>query len=778
MEKIKDLIKIVGDENKRYIYDLIETDQMELLNHEGLNEITIFDIIKQIKEFEVVYPDGLVKYVERAKTLLKKSERATNKYANCMIEQPDNLTKIKFQWKNSCPQFNECSDTDNKLYMHSLYVETNKNGVNTSSSISNNTNEDSFDEGTVLACNSFSLTEEGSTPVTNTSTDEIVQTDQYSKNGVILPSEMRSMNKEEEDERVAAISAVSSSSYASPSCGVLPPNISVIEEYIYYENIGLQEIDRVCFILLAGGLGERLNHKDIKLKLITDVVSEKTYIEYYCNYLKAFQDFIKKNKNKEIDIPFIIMLSDDTYEKTIDFFQCNKYFFLKKSQIYFLKQKKVFCFKDNEAHLDFIYKNNTFYFSKKPHGHGDIHSLINKHIEIDDLVRKGYKYLYFFQDTNALAIKVLFVCLGVTIKKELHMNFLAISRKPGEEIGAICKCTSTDTCMNVVNIEYNLLGSIIEQTNNKELVDTEGYSLYPGNTGAILFEITKYNEILKKTKGIVPEYMNPKYTDNTRQYFMHPTRVESMMQDFAYLYFSHEKGTEWNAEGPESKGKKKIIINKNKSSPDRQNGNSNGNCCCNANYRYSRVGVTQLDRALCFSAVKNNSFNAQRKTQNNNVHPECIYSAEADLYYSNCAFIELACTYNRKNFNMGKMDNKTFNGVRYCMPPKVLIEPQFAFTLTQLINKIKGNILISNNSTLWIKSDTIITNLYLDGTLVIERLNAEDSTSTPFILDQSLYIKNRGYELVPLHHKSNDHPDNLKMRGYKLVKREALIISG
>ncbi|CAD2098967.1 UTP--glucose-1-phosphate uridylyltransferase, putative [Plasmodium vinckei brucechwatti] len=761
MGKIYELIKKIDNPDvKKYIEYLIKADQTDLINHEGLNEENIFDIIKQIKEFENEYPGGLIKYVEKAKMLFKKSQNETDQYANYIIEHPDNIVKINFHLKDLLSQGNvdnkvpdiyspkkselnnyeknikkfELSHFNNNGHVADIknkfkYLDKNATLPIDISLLENNKISDTINEKKCILNTTFDF--DG---------DNFKKGKKHYKEFKEMDSKKcktQCKNNEVEEDNIES-------------------NISSIEKYLYYEKIGLEYIDKVCFILLAGGLGERLNYNDIKLKLLTSIISEKSYIEYYCNYLKSFQDFIKKNKNKEIDIPFIIMLSDDTYESAIKFLEENNYFSLKKKQIYLLKQRNVLCFKNNKSHLDYIYKNNTFYLSKKPHGHGDIHTLIKKHIQLDDFIQKGYKYLYFFQDTNALAMKVLFAFLGVSIEKQLDMNFLAISRKPGEEIGTICKLTNSEKTIDVVNIEYNIFESILKNLSKKDVVDKDGCSLYSGNTNSLIFEIRKYNEILKKTNGIVPEYINPKYLDDTKQNFSSPARIECMMQDFVYLYFTKNSN---QTEGKEEIQEKNGDENKNKNE-----------------YEYSnKVGVTELNRILCFSAVKNNRIIAKKKIQKN-IHPECIYSAEADLYYSNCAFIELACTYNKKKNNLEKMGIQFMNGTPYIMPPKVLIEPQFAFTLTQLISKIKGDITIKNNSTLWIKSDAIVTNLYLDGALIIENTNKEPNNS-PIILEENLFIKNQGFQIVEHLEKSKNISDNSDIRDYKLEKRAVLVIS-
>ncbi|CAA9988664.1 UTP--glucose-1-phosphate uridylyltransferase, putative [Plasmodium knowlesi strain H] len=760
MHKIDELIKTISDEDRRYIEDLIETGQTELLNHEGINERNILDIIKQIKEFELVYPDGLRTYVERAKTLMKKSEKKMHKFAHCVIERPDNLIKIKFPWDDMIPQFGGNNREEKRIYVQDGYCDGKEDPFNVSTSTSNESSVEYDANGTFTQDGNFvSLSEGETTPLSQ----RTISHRELSTTGIpTTPLSSASSNGQAYDPNLYRSSYLSlcdetkgkkQNKTKTQQENQESETIEQIEQYLHYEQIGLSQIDRVCFVLLAGGLGERLNHKDIKLKLLTNLVSEKTYIEYYCNYLKVFQEYIKREKNKEVEIPFIIMLSDDTYEETVTFLRKNNFFTLKENQMYFLKQKKVLCFKDSEAHIDFVFQNESFIFSKKPHGHGDIHSLIRKYINLDDLIEEGYRYLYFFQDTNALAMKVLFACLGVSIEKELHMNFLAISRNPGEEIGAICNLIDEDNCKRVVNIEYNFLESILTGSGGQELVDEDGFSLFPGNTSSILFEMKTYNELLKRTNGVVPEYVNPKYADHERKHFVRATRVECMMQDFAFLYYSGGR------EGP---GERSYEMGMNIRSYVSKRG---------------RVGVTHLDRCLCFSPVKNDSTKAKRKVQSG-IHPECMFSAEADLYYNNCAFLQLACLYNRKIFLLDELEMKTFKGVGYFLPPKVLLEPQFAFTLTDLIKKVTGNISISRSSTLWVKSDALIQNLHLDGALIIGGVNSEEGVALPVILEKNLCVRNRGDQFLPLSGIEDENSQQLQIRGYKLVRREVLMISG
>lgn len=69
-----------------------------------------------------------------------------------------------------------------------------------------------------------------------------------------------------------------------------------------------------------------------------------------------------------------------------------------------------------------------------------------------------------------------------------------------------------------------------EKWNEKgDIPDESGFSHFPGNTNTLVFKIPEYVENLERTKGVIPEFVNPKYADETRTKFKSPTRLECMM---------------------------------------------------------------------------------------------------------------------------------------------------------------------------------------------------------------------------------------------------------
>ena len=144
------------------------------------------------------------------------------------------------------------------------------------------------------------------------------------------------------------------------------------ESYIEYETKGKSILNnKIGFIIVAGGLGERLGYSGIKTALPCETTTNTCYLELYISQILAFQNHYCKDKSKYL--PFAIMVSDDTYTKTLELLQSNHYFGMQRDQITILKQEKVAALKSSDGKMALI---NPYAIDSKPHGHGDIHSLM------------------------------------------------------------------------------------------------------------------------------------------------------------------------------------------------------------------------------------------------------------------------------------------------------------------------------------------------------------------------------------------------------------------
>jgi UDP-sugar pyrophosphorylase len=212
------------------------------------------------------------------------------------------------------------------------------------------------------------------------------------------------------------------------------------DEYKKVEKLGQPDLGFVGFVLLAGGLGERLGYSDIKLRLPIELASETCYLAFYIEYILAVQEnYAPKGKK----LPLCIMTSAETNAGTIKLLEENSYFGMPKEQITIVQQGAgVPALLNNDAKIAL---KSKYEIMTKPHGHGDVHALLYTHQIAKKWVEQGIKWISFFQDTNALGFHSLSLALGVSKKFGLLMNSLAIPRKAKQAIGSIVKLTNTKT---------------------------------------------------------------------------------------------------------------------------------------------------------------------------------------------------------------------------------------------------------------------------------------------------------------------------------------------
>ena len=102
--------------------------------------------------------------------------------------------------------------------------------------------------------------------------------------------------------------------------------------FVEAEKKGLTGIADVAFVLVAGGLGERLGYSGIKLSLETNLCTNTSYLELYVKYILAMQDMARKqSKDTAITIPLVIMTSGDTDPMTRKLLADNDNFGMQKT---------------------------------------------------------------------------------------------------------------------------------------------------------------------------------------------------------------------------------------------------------------------------------------------------------------------------------------------------------------------------------------------------------------------------------------------------------------
>lgn len=205
------------------------------------------------------------------------------------------------------------------------------------------------------------------------------------------------------------------------------------------EKLGMEAMQGTVFVLVAGGLGERLGYSGIKLSLETNLCSNKCYLEVYVDYIKAMQYLAcQKAGRDDIRLPLVIMTSGDTDPLTRQLLKDNNNFGMDDDMISIVMQDKVAALKDGAAGLA-LNDDDRWDVQTKPHGHGDVHHLLHREGLVDKWEKEGRSHVVFLQDTNALVINSIVPTLGVSKAKGFHMNSICIPRLAGEAAGAIAR---------------------------------------------------------------------------------------------------------------------------------------------------------------------------------------------------------------------------------------------------------------------------------------------------------------------------------------------------
>lgn len=487
-----------------------------------------------------------------------------------------------------------------------------------------------------------------------------------------------------------------------------------------YEQLGLSAANETVYVLVAGGLGERLGFSGIKVALPVESTTCITYLQTYCDAIKALQDKSNALKGESRKCQLAIMTSGDTHARTKALLEENGFFSLEPEQVVLMMQEKVACLADNDARLaldiEDIDDDPSTVVMTKPHGHGDVHQLIAQTGLAKQWVAGGFKWLVFFQDTNALAFRALPSAIGVSIDRSFDVNSMTVPRKAKEAIGAITKLTKEDGSSMVINVEYNQLDPMLRATTypKGDINDSTGYSPFPGNINQLVMKLGPYCETLERTGGQIAEFVNPKYTDDTKTKFKKPTRLECMMQDYP-----------------------KAVPNAN-------------------------VGFTSMAGWAAYSPVKNNIADAAKKAASGNP-AHGAFSGELDMYACNVRMFNEVDGVSVDGPHNIKL--QTAGNVRVQIPARVVYDAAFASTLGDLKAKL-GKVKVCKGSTLILQGEGIeLKNLFLNGSLKIKACPGAK------VVVDGLRVKNHMYKWsgVESIKRGEDVPEITAIRGFTVA---------
>ena len=477
------------------------------------------------------------------------------------------------------------------------------------------------------------------------------------------------------------------------------------------ERAGVTAMQNAVFVLVAGGLGERLGHDGIKVELPAETITCASFLQTYISSLLALERAGGEAEPRR-RLPLVIMTSADTHAKTVALLETHNYFGMAREQIYFITQANVPAIGDATGRFARA-SADAFAIQTKPHGHGDVHTLLYASGLLSTFADEGRTHLIFFQDTNLLAFKAIPAALGVSLRRGLALNSLTVPRAPQEAAGAICKLVRAEGPPLVINVEYNQLESLLTDSGlGGDSAGPDGNSPYPGNVNTLIFALAPYAAALQGTGGAMPEFVNPKYADAARSTFKKPTRLECMMQDFPKLL---------PAEAP--------------------------------------IGFTSFDRWLSFSPVKN-SIEAAIAADAQGIFGASPGAAEAAIYAANARLLRLA------GARVATPLPPTLHlGLPLELRPAIALMPAFGTTVDEVMRRAEGGteIEISARSALLLDGDIVLRSLSLDGALSVR------ACAGARVVVERCAVRNDGWRFEEM--MASAPPRAVAIRGYAVADR-------
>lgn len=184
------------------------------------------------------------------------------------------------------------------------------------------------------------------------------------------------------------------------------------------------------------------------------------------------------------------MTSLDNHEKTINFFNENKFFNLEK--IYFFKQDVIPAL-DNKGKI-IMFSKDSFYMV--PNGHGGIFDALYKNKCFEVLKKLNIELLSYFQVDNPLSFFIDPTFIGFHLIKKSEMSSKMVKKKyQNEKLGLFCE----------INNKLSILEYLEIPDYYKKFKDKSGNPLfYAGNTANHLLNVNFCYKIATKKNIKLP----------------------------------------------------------------------------------------------------------------------------------------------------------------------------------------------------------------------------------------------------------------------------------
>ncbi|KPK33719.1 MAG: hypothetical protein AMS24_00095 [Chlamydiae bacterium SM23_39] len=318
-----------------------------------------------------------------------------------------------------------------------------------------------------------------------------------------------------------------------------PPLINIFENSKIKKYIakGIESLPFFCKIYPMGGVGDRLNHIDEKTKKPLPVASfnflGKTLLQHLMEELKANENLFFKIYNKKINIPVIIMTSEDknNHSNIISILEDNKWFQKGKDNFFIFKQFLSPVIDENGNWV----LEDKLKLLLKPSGHGVIWKLMKDNKVFDWLYKKKVQKGIVRQINNPIAgfDYSLLAFMGYGVLEDKKFGVASCSRKMQSQEGVnVLKKEGKKYFLS--NIEY----TDFERCNIP--IKGKKFLKFPSNTNILFVDLKEIERVVDKSPfpGMVLNMKNKAFEGNKK---IKAGRLELMMQNISEGIYSEDK---------------------------------------------------------------------------------------------------------------------------------------------------------------------------------------------------------------------------------------------